>query len=94
MKDEIEKFIKNHPIKTGGAISEYKITIKEIDDGDVYFSLSIPFWSNNDCVVDSVFDFLNTIRKESKLQPQRIFLRNGEFELHIFQSLEECCDPD
>ena len=91
MKDKIKQFLRKHPVNTGGAINEHKIIIKEIDDGDSYYRLLIPFWSNNEYVVDSVLNLIIELRKENIGLLTQISLREDMFVVDIYESI---CDPD
>jgi hypothetical protein len=91
MKNQINQFIQNHPIYTGGAITKYKISIKKIDDGDVYYRLTIPFWSHNNYVVYSVFDFINALRKNKTFSSKTIYLKEDKFIVNIYERICDAC---
>ncbi len=90
-KEEVLEFIRRNQINTGGALNKHEISIDRKDDGDDYFVLKIPFWSNNNYVIDGVLSFLNAVRKESHFIPQSMYVRYDYIEVHIFVSV---CDPD
>jgi hypothetical protein len=89
-REQVEKFFKDHPINTGGAINQYKIVIEpDVDDGDVWRNVKIPFWSNNDIVVSGVLSLIEKIRKWD--HDVHICLEKNEFHV-VF--VESACDPD
>lgn len=52
---KLKQFLRDNPINTNGAMGSYKHSkIKRRDDGDVYYRIDFPIWSQNDSVVQSL----------------------------------------
>ncbi len=86
---EVEKFIRENPINTGGAINAYKHSkVKTIDDGDIHYRVRFPFWSNNNYVAK---DLISLVQKA---------LDKGDISVYCERScMRICfhnhfCDPD
>lgn len=89
--DWIDKFIIDNPIRTGGAISQYKISKTEPDgNGDALFCLTVPFWSQNKQVVSGVLAFLSKLNEE---WPYYITIY-PESQAFVVSLCYHACDPD
>lgn len=53
----INEFIKKvGSVNTGGAVSKYEAKFTWKDDGDEWLEVTLPVWTNNDCVIFEVFN--------------------------------------
>jgi hypothetical protein len=87
-RDEIANFIKAHPINTGGAIAQHIITQEEIDDGDLYIRVIVPYWSQNSLVSYNVLHFV----MDAVSQGAIVFIHDTlSFAVDFYISV---CDPD
>lgn len=84
----IRTFIKDNPIDTQGAISTYEISIEEIEDGDVYFRVTLPYWSHNASVAKGV---LTLALKSLMYGDSRVYLTGDSIVLNLYVSV---CNPD
>jgi hypothetical protein len=50
----VQSFLAEHPIDTGGSVSQHHITVTEEDDGDVFFCVRVPIFVGNRVVTSSV----------------------------------------
>lgn len=78
------------PIDTGGSMNQHVVTCTYKDDGDTYYCLHIPVWSNNPHVVQGALDLVNGAFQMSSERTQ-LYVRENMFVLHLFISV---CDPD
>lgn len=53
-RERITSFLVAHPVIEGGSIAHWEYTREEKDDGDVYELVTMPLWSQNDCVTVGV----------------------------------------
>lgn len=85
----LKEFLAKYPIKTDGALKEHELFIDRKDDGDIYFIVTIPFWSHNSSVVRSVINLLQEFLRSEFIV--RIYLRDNAAVVHVFVNI---CDPD
>ena len=89
--ESINTVIEENKIETGGAYNEHIIEIEYKNDGDSYYEIKIPFWSQNNYVVKSCLDLINKLINASLGLGTSLYLRDNKFVIHIFESF---CDPD
>ena len=87
-EQSIATFIKQHPIRTDGALSPYEVTIREKDDGDEFTEVTLLFWHQNRSVVRDVLAFLTDAIEDNDTS---IYLRDNMVIVDLFTRV---CDPD
>lgn len=94
--EEIDKFIKDHPIFTDGSLNRYTIEVEEKDDGDEWVAATLPFWDNNNAVVTGVLTFAqDALKQHPDTTSVHIRAKIGSYNTFV----EVCfhthfCDPD
>lgn len=83
---EIEEFILQHPIKTGGSLNEYRLSCEEFDDGDTGVVVTLPFWFQNRYVVRDVLQFA----QDAFVKGAEVHVLQSEIKAYFYTSI---CDP-
>ena len=90
---EVTEFLKDcQPVYPGGASKLWNYSIEEKSDGDVWYRIILPFWSQNSVVAQKV---LEIALKASKEKDTIVFLKGQGLESAIWLNFYvSVCDPD
>ncbi len=92
--ESIQHFLKQFKINTDGAINPY-VTSEPVlvDDGDLYYRIDFPFWSQNESVMAGVLTLCNAaLEKRGRGMHVGIYLHKvNTVTIDFYVSV---CDPD